>query len=376
MSVTIKEVENRADRLKFVKFPINLYKDNPYYVPSLVLDEMDTLNPKKNPAFDHCELKLFLAYKEGEIVGRIAGIIHHLSNNTWSQSRLRFGFVDFIDDNEVVDALFDATIAWGKSRNLDEIHGPLGFTDLDKEGILVEGFDHEATMSTIYNHPYYQTQIERIGFEKDADWHEYRIPVPVAVPERHQRIANIVMQKYGLKVLKFKSLKQVTPYIDKLFNLINKAYAPLYGFVPLTKKQIDHYVKMYVPLLRWDVVSIIIEEETDKVVAFGVGMPSLSVGLQKSRGKLFPFGWFHLLKALKSKKNPVIDLLLIGVDPEYQGKGVNAVIFSDFIPSSYNSGFKFAESNPELESNNKVASLWDGFDAKQHKRRRAYIKKI
>lgn len=376
MSVTIREVVSKEDRKKFVKFPINLYKNNPYYVPSLVLDEMETLNPKKNPAFDHCEAKLFLAYRGDQIVGRIAGIIHNLSNDTWKQNRIRFGFVDFVDDSEVVDALFASVIAWAKTRNIDEIHGPMGFTDLDHEGLLIEGFDQVSTMSTAYSFPYYRAQIERCGFEKDVDWHEFRIPVPENVPERHQRIANIVMQKYGLKILKFKNKKQVTPYIDKLFHLINKAYAPLYGFVPLTKKQIDHYVEMYVPLLRWDVVTIVIKEETDEVVAFGIAMPSLSEGLQKSRGKIFPLGWFHLLKALKSKKNPVVDLLLIGIDPEYQGKGVNAVIFSDFIPSTFSSGFKFAESNPELETNNKVASLWDGFDAKQHKRRRAYIKKI
>lgn len=376
MSITIREAEDRASIKDFVKFPINLYKDCPYYVPSLVLDEMDTLNYKKNPAFEFCESKLFLAYRDNKIVGRIAGIVNHRSNEVWNQKRVRFGFIDFIDDSEVVDALFDAVIAWGKSKGLDEIHGPMGFTDLDHEGLLIEGYDKISTMATTYSYPYYRDQIERLGFEKDADWHEYYIPVPESVPERHQRIAKIVGDKYGLKVLKFKNLKQITPYVDKLFHLLNKAYSPLYGFVPLTKRQIDHYVKLYVPILRWDVVTIIVKEETDEVVGFGIAMPSLSVALQKARGKLFPFGWFHLLKALKLKSNPVVDLLLIGIDPEYQGKGVNAMIFNDFIPSSYNSGFKFAESNPELEINNKVASLWDGFNATQHKRRRAFIKKI
>ena len=378
MSVVIREVKEDDKALKkaFVKFPIKLYKDCPYYVPSLILDELDTLNTKKNPAFDFCEMQMFLAYKENQIVGRIAAIINHKANEVWNEKHARFSLVDFIDDNEVVDALFAAAIKWVKDKGMDAIVGPMGFTDLDPEGMLIKGFDQVSTMATEYSYPYYVTQLERLGFEKEADWNEYRIPVPDAVPERHQRIANMVATRYGLKVLKFKNLKQIAPYVDRLFKLMNEAYKPLYGFAPLTQKQIDHYVKMYVPLLRWDIVSIIIKEETDEVVGFGIGMPSLSRGLIKSRGKLFPFGWYHLLKDLKSKKNPVIDLLLIGIAPEYQGKGVNAIIFNDFIPSAYKCGFQFAESNPELEMNNKVASLWDGFNAENHKMRRAYIKHL
>ncbi|GAB6121535.1 hypothetical protein [Dysgonomonas termitidis] len=378
MSIVVREVSENDKALKkaFVKFPIKLYKDCPYYVPSLILDELDTLDIKKNPAFDFCEMQMFLAYEENQIVGRIAAIINHKANEVWNEKHARFSFVDFIDDNEVVDALFAAAIKWVKDKGMDAIVGPMGFTDLDPEGMLIKGFDQVSTMATKYSYPYYVTQLERLGFGKEADWNEYRIPVPDAVPERHQRIANMVATRYGLKVLKFKNLKQIAPYVDRLFKLMNEAYKPLYGFAPLTQKQIDHYVKMYVPLLRWDIVSIIIKEETDEVVGFGIGMPSLSRGLIKSRGKLFPFGWYHLLKDLKSKKNPVIDLLLIGIAPEYQGKGVNAIIFNDFIPSAYKCGFQFAESNPELEMNNKVASLWDGFNAENHKMRRAYIKHL
>ncbi len=378
MSIIIKEVNenNKALRKAFVKFPINLYKDCPYYVPSLILDELDTLNAKKNPAFDFCELQLFLAYKNDEIVGRIAAIINREANRIWEKKEVRFGFVDFIDDDEVVDALFDTVHTWAKNKGMDAVIGPLGFTDLDAEGLLIYGFDQVSTMATKYSYPYYVTQIERLGYQKDADWNEYLIPVPHSVPERHQRIANMVMQRYGLKVLKFKNLQQITPYVAKLFSLLNVAYQPLYGFVPLTQRQIDHYVKMYVPLLRWDLVTIIIKEDTDDVVGFGIAIPSLSRGLIKSRGKLFPFGWVPLLKDLKSKKNPVVDLMLIGIAPEYQGKGVNAIIFSDIIPSAYKCGFKYAESNPELEMNNKVASLWDGFNAENHKKRRAYIKQL
>lgn len=381
MSLRIVEVNDKSLVKKFIKFPIGLYKDSPYYVPPLIMDEIGTLDPKKNPAFDFCEQQLFLAYKGDEIVGRIAAIINHRSNEIWKQKRARFGFVDFIDDNLVVDALFAAAEQWARSKGMEEIHGPMGYTDLDHEGLLVEGFDRISTMSTTYSYPYYKDQIERLDFEKEVDWHEYLIPVPAKVPDRHQRIADIVAKKYKLKLLKFENLKQIQPYVSKLFNLLNIAYTPLYGFVPLTQKQIDHYVKMYIPMLNWDLVSIIIEEETDNVVGFAISVPNLSKALQKSGGKLFPTGWYYLLRAMKGKwkgnNNPkVLDLMLIGVAPEYQGKGVNAMIFADFIPSAYKLGFEFAESNPELEQNNKVASLWDDFNAEQHKVRRAFTKKI
>ncbi|NDW08079.1 hypothetical protein [Dysgonomonas sp. 520] len=377
MSVTIVEANDKSSVKKFVKFPIDdLYKDNPYYVPSLILDEINTFNTEKNPAFEFCERQLFLAYKDGKVVGRIAAIINHKANEVWGQKHGRFGFVDFIDDNEVVDALFDAAENWAKSKGMEAIQGPLGFTDLDHEGLLIYGYDRISTMGTTYSYPYYKEQIERLGYEKDVDWHEFYIPVPPEVPERHQRIAKIVSEKFGLKLLKFKNLKQITPYVDKLFNLLNRAYAPLYGFSPLTKRQIDYYVKMYVPLLRWDVVSIVIKEDTDEVVAFGIGIPNLSQSLIKSRGRLFPTGWIHLLKDLKGKKNPILDLMLMGVAPEYQGKGVNAMIFNDFIPSAHKSGFRFAETNPELEMNNKIQSQWDGFNAEHHKTRRGYNKKL
>lgn len=378
MSIKIVEIgeNDKALKKQFVKFPISLYENNPYYVPSLILDELDTLNTKKNPAVDFCEQQLFLAYKDKKIVGRVAAIINHRSNEIWKQKNARFGFVDFIDDSDVVDALFNAAENWAKKKGMTAIQGPMGFTDLDKEGLLIHGYDRLATMSTNYSYPYYKDHIERLGYVKDVDWNEYYIPVPEEVPERHQRIAKIIADKYNLKLLKFKNFKQIAPYVDKVFNLLNEAYAPLYGFVPLTQKQIDHYVKMYVPLLRWDVVSIIIKEDTDEVVGFGIAVPNLSRALQKGKGKLLPTGWFHLLKDLKGKKNKVVDLMLMGIAPEYQGKGLNALIFSDFIPSAHRSGFRFAETNPELEMNNKIAAQWDGFNAEHHKTRRAYIKQL
>lgn len=379
MPIKIVKVETRSQMRKFVSFPIDdLYKDNPYFVPSLVIDEIGTLNTKKNPAFDFCERELFLAYRDKKIVGRIAAIINHRANEVWNQKYARFGFVDFIDDKEVVDALFDTAENWARQKGMEHIVGPMGFTDLDHEGLLVEGFDRISTMSTTYSYPYYQTQIERRGFQKEIDWVEFRIPVPEQVPERHQRIAKLVADKYGLTLLKFKNLRQITPYVDKLFHQLNVAYAPLFGFTPLTKRQIDYYVKMYVPLLQWDLVSIIVKIDTDEVIGFGIGVPSLSYALQKSKGRLFPTGWIHLLKGLKGKGkgNKVVDLLLMGVAPEYQGKGVNAMIFADFIPSAHRSGFRFAESNPELEINNKIQAQWDGFNAENHKRRRAYKLKL
>lgn len=379
MSIVIKEInkENKALMKAFVKYPIDvLYKNCPYYVPSLILDELRTLDTKKNPAFDHCEMQLFLAYKDNKIVGRIAAIINHHANEKWEQKHARFGFVDFVDDNEVVDTLFDAAEKWAKSKGMTAIVGPMGFCDLDHEGLLIHGYDKVSTMSTTYSYPYYKEQIERLGFEKDADWKEFFVRIPENTPERHQRIAKMVTERYGLEVLKFKDIQDIGPYAFELFKLLNIAYSPLYGFAPLTDRQISYYIKMYVPLLRWNLVSLVVKKDTKEVVGFGIGVPNLSKALKKSKGRFFPLGWFRLFKGLKCKSNKVSDLMLMGIAPEYQGKGVNAIIFNDFISTAYKDGFRFVESNPELEVNNKMVSLWDGFDAEQHKTRRAYIKKL
>lgn len=374
MSVEIKEVKSRKELKQYVKFGIDLYKGNPYHVPSLIEEEMMTLDPQKNPAFEVCEAVSYLAYKEGKIVGRITGMINRPSNETWKQKRARFGFVDFIDDNEVVDALFQAVETWARQKGMEEIHGPMGFTDMDHEGMLIEGFDQLGTMATIYNYPYYPKHMERLGFQKDQDWHEFKIYVPDAVPEKHLRIGEIVKKKLGLKVVKFKNAKEIMPYARPVFHTLNAAFAPLYGFAPLTEKQIDYYVNMYIPVLRLENVTLIVDEHDD-LVAVGIAMPSLSKALQKSRGRLFPFGFVPLLKALKGK-NDVVDLLLVAVRPDYQSKGVNALLFSDLIPVFIRNGYKYAESNPELEENEKVQSQWQYFERHQHKRRRAYTKKL
>ena len=375
MNIVIKEVTGKKELRQFVRFNSDLYKGNPYHVPSLIYDEMMTLDRKQNPAFEVCDAIYFLAYKGDRIVGRIAGIINRRSNEVWNQKRARFGFVDFIDDDEVVDALFNAVRQWAKQQGMEELCGPMGFTDLDHEGMLVHGFDQLGTMATIYNHPYYPQQLERMGFVKDQDWHEFKVYVPDCVPEKHLRIGEIVKRKYGLKVVKCKSKKEVMPYARPLFETLNISYAPLYGFSPLTDKQIDYYINMYIPMLRLDLLTLIVREEDNAVVGFGISIPSLSRALQKSRGQLWPFGWFHLLKALRSKP-AIVDLYLMGVLPEYQSKGVNALLFNDLIPIYKSLGVVYAESNPELESNNAVQAQWDYFKREHHKTRRVFIQQL
>ena len=375
MNIVIKEVTGKKELRQFVRFNIDLYKGNPYHVPSLIYDEMMTLDRKQNPAFEVCDAIYFLAYKGDRIVGRIAGIINRRSNEVWNQKRARFGFVDFIDDDEVVDALFNAVRQWAKQQGMEELCGPMGFTDLDHEGMLVHGFDQLGTMATIYNHPYYPQQLERMRFVKDQDWHEFKVYVPDCVPEKHLRIGEIVKRKYGLKVVKCKSKKEVMPYARPLFETLNISYAPLYGFSPLTDKQIDYYINMYIPMLRLDLLTLIVREEDNAVVGFGISIPSLSRALQKSKGQLWPFGWFHLLKALRSKPE-IVDLYLMGVLPEYQSKGVNALLFNDLIPIYKSLGVVYAESNPELESNNAVQAQWDYFKREHHKTRRVFIQQL
>jgi len=375
MEVLIKEVTTKKELKQFVKFNLDLYKDNPYHVPGLIDEEMMTLSKDKNPAFEVAETILLLAYKDNKIVGRIAGIIHHRSNETWKQKHARFGFVDFIDDAEVVDKLFGAVEKWAKEKGMTTIHGPLGFTDLDHEGMLIEGFDQLGTMAALYNFPYYPTHLERMGYTKDQDWHEFKIYIPDEVPEKHLRIGEIVKQKYGLKVHKFKKRKQIWPYAQRIFETLNQAYSPLYGFTALTPKQIDYYVKMYIPMLRLDMITLIIKEEDDEVVGFGITLPSLSRALQKAKGRMFPFGFIPLLKALNSKTDTV-DLYLIGVLPEYRNKGVNALMFTDLIPVFNKLGAKYAESNPELETNFAVQAQWDYFKREHHKTRRAFVKQL
>lgn len=375
MSVNVHPIYSRDQIEQYVRFGIDLYKGNDCYVPPLILDDVHTLSPDINPAFDFCEARSFMAFREGEPVGTITGIINRPANEKSGRRDLRFGFVEFIDDAEVVDALFNAVEAWGRERGMTHIVGPMGFTDMDHEGMLIEGFDELGTMATIYNYPYYPEHMKRLGFEKDVDWVEYRIKVPDAIPEKYQRIADIVARKYGLRILKYKSRKRIREeYGHAIFELINKAYADLYGYAPLTDRQIEYYIGQYIDILRLEDVCLVVDS-AGKLVALGISMPSMSRALQKSGGKLLPFGWYHLLKAMKGHSD-VVDLLLVAVSPEYQGKGVNALLFSDLIPNYQANGYKEAESNLELEGNESVQKQWEYFERRQHRRRRAFRKPI
>lgn len=374
--IVVEAIPHTKSSLKrFVKFALNLYKDSPYYVPPLISDDVETLMPSKNPAFDYCEAQAFMAYRDGKAVGRIAVIINNVVNERTGKKEARFGFVDFVDDAEVVNSLFSAAEAWARQRGMTEIVGPMGFTDMDHEGMLIEGFEEMGTMATIYNYPYYPLQMERMGYEKDVDWVEYRVAVPDGVPEKFRRIADIVRKKYNLRSVKFTSRRKIKEqYGQALFDLINEAYDKLYGYSPLNQRQIDYYIDAYLGIIRLDCVSVIVDAD-DKLVALGISIPSLSEALRKAKGRLWPTGWYHLLHGIHGR-NDVVDLLLIAVKKEYMGKGVNALLFDDLIPIFIREGYKEAESNIELEGNDSVRLQWQYFQHRQHRRRRAFRKKL
>ena len=376
MAIIIKKVSSKKELKTFIRVNYELYKGNPYSVPDLYDDMLGTFSPKRNAAFEFCEANYFLAYNNNKVVGRVAAIINKRANETWNKKEVRFGWIDFIDDIEVSEALLDTVARWGKERGMEAMVGPLGFTDMDAEGMLIEGFDQLSTMSTIYNFPYYPQHLEKLGFEKEADWVEFKLTVPDKLPEKFVRISEIILQKYKLRIKKLKRKEIKTKnYGQKIFDLINEAYAPLYGYSKMTQRQINQYIKMYLPLIDLRMVSLV-EDENGELIAVGISMPSLSEALQKAEGKMLPFGWYHLLKALFFKKPKVLDLLLVGVKPEYQSKGVNALLFYDLVPVYQQMGFKYGESNPELELNKKVQSQWSAFESVQHKRRRAYKKML
>ena len=375
MGITIKKVETSKELKQFIRFNYEMYKDNPYSVPDLYDDMLNTFSRDKNAAFEFCEADYFMAYKDGKAVGRVAAIMNNRANETWNKKEVRFGWIDFIDDAEVSDALLKTVEAWGKERGATEIVGPLGFTDFDAEGMLVEGFDQLSTMATIYNFPYYPEHMAKHGYEKDADWVEFKIYIPDAIPDKHKRISEIIMRKYGLKIVKCTS-KDIKKYGQAIFDLMNEAYSQLYGYSALSPKQIKQYIKMFLPILDLRMVTLVTDAE-DNVIAAGISMPSLSEALQKAKGRLLPFGWYHLLKVIFLKKYPkVLDLLLVAVKPEYQNKGVNALLFYDLIPVYQQIGFEYAESNPELELNDKVQAQWEYFKTEQHKRRRCFKKSL
>jgi len=369
MSISIKEVLTQKDLKKFIRFYNELYVKNKFIAFPLEFDELSTLSKTKNPAHKFCDSKYWLAYENGKIVGRIAAIINlQETNNTG-----RFGFYDFIDNEKVSHALMTTAVNWLKENAIETLHGPFGFTDLDRQGMLIEGFDKPGTMATLYNYPYYQQHIESLNFTKSTDWVEYLFDIKSEVPSKIQKISKFVQQKNNIKPLDIKKKSTLKKYIPEMFDLINATYKDLYGYTFLNKEQIAYYGKNYFGFVKKKLVSLIVNHE-GKLIGVGLTMPSFTKALQKSNGKLFPFGWYHILKALN--KNETLDLYLVAVAPEYQDKGINAVMIDELYRASYEFGIKQVETNIELEDNNKVQSMWKYFDAEQHKRRRCYIKNI
>lgn len=376
MTVQIKTVTTKKELKTFVRYGNRLYKGNKYYVPSMPFDDLNTFNKEKNGAYEFCDVELYLAYKNGEVAGRVAAIINHKANKSWNVNQVRFGWIDFIDDPEVSKALLDAVAAFGKSHGMTHIVGPLGFTDFDPEGMLVEGYDRLSTMALIYNHPYYPEHMKQHGYYKETGWVEYRISIPDHLPERHIKLAELVKERFGLKVRKLtkKQIKQEN-YGQKLFQLINETYCVLYGYSLLSPKQIDAYVDVYLGLVDARMLTFI-EDSKGDLIAAGITIPSLSEALQKCNGEIFPFGWWHLLKAMYWKKPDTLDLLLIGVRPDYQNRGVNSLLFVDLFQTYKKMGFKYAETNANLETNSKVQAMWDPFEKELHKRRWVFTKEI
>ena len=373
MDVQIKEVTSQKDLNAFIEFPFKLYRDNPYWVPNLVSDDRNTLRRDKNPAFETCEARYWLATRDGNIVGRVAAIINHPHIKKWGQRYMRFGWLDFIDEPQVSTALLQTVEAWAKETGMTAVHGPLGFTDMDREGMLVEGFEELATMATYYNHAYYPAHMGKLGYTKDIDWVEYEINMPVEPDERIARMAAIVMKRNKLKLLELRNKQALMEHAKELFKLIEDEYKNLYGTVPLTPKQVDAYISQYFGFVTPDFVPMVYNDKNE-MVAFGIGLPSLSRALQKSHGRLFPFGFIHLLTALK--KNDRADLYLVAVKSEYRGSGANAILMNSMYEVFRKLGVRKIETNPELETNHLVQGQWKYFETRQHKRRRVFIKQI
>ena len=380
MAVEIRKVETEKDLKTFIDFHYDLYAGSPYDVPNLYIDEKNTFDKHKNAAFDFCTAEYYLAYKDGKVAGRVAAIINYRVNKHWNRQDVRFGWIDFIDDLEVSRALFDAVAAYGRENGMTAMVGPLGFSDMDPEGMLTWGFDKLGTMATIYNYDYYPRHMEQLGgWAKDNDYVEYFLPVPDKVPEKYAKIASLVEKRYNLHVKKL-TRKDVFQggWGRKLFEIINATYTDLYGFVSLTDRQIDQYVKMYMPMVDLNLVTVIVDgNKNDAVAGMGITIPSLAHALQKCRrGRLLPTGWWHVLRAIKFRKTEGVDLLLVGFLPEYRAKGANALLFSDLIPRYVDYGIKWGESQVEMETNEGVQGQWGALDPINHKRRRCYRKEL
>ena len=374
MAVTIIEVLNKKDLLKWVRFPNELYKNNEFFVPFLENDEMDTFTKEKNPSYEFCETKLFLALKGGKVVGRIAGLINHAYNKKWEKNAIRYTRFDFIDDHEVSTALFEKVVEWGKERGFDEIMGPMGFNDTDHQGMLVDGFDQLNMSVTFYNHPYYMEHLERLGLTKSVDWIEYKIKCPTEVDSRIERLANRLLERGKYNVVTYTDRKALYNDAFEAFEVVDEAEAVLYGTVPLTPAVIKNMVDNYIPLVDLDYICSVKDTE-GHIVAFGVMVPSLAEAFKKANGKMFPFGIVHMLKALKCK-NDVLEMYFVAVDPKHQMFGVPAILMNTLVRKCIEKGVSYCETGPMLETNKAVHGMWRYFEKEQHKRRRCYIKSI
>jgi hypothetical protein len=370
--ISIKEVNTKKELYRFIKFPFELYKGHKQWVPPLISDELHTLRKDCNPSFlSGCEAAYFLAYKEKKIVGRVAAIISHRANEKWKNKLTRFGWLDFVDDHDVSGALLQAVEQWGKSKGMNGVQGPMGFTDFDLEGMLIEGFEHTPPIISPYNYPYYPQHLEKHGYGKAVDWLQYSFDASQTVPEKVERINNIITQKYNLRTCIFKKKKDIMPYAYKFFESMNVAWENIYGFVPLTPEQIKYYTKSYFPFIRPELVCFILDNKDD-VVGFGLSMPTLSRAFQKAKGRLFPFGFIHVLKSLR--KYSEIDLYVNGVMPEWQNRGIHSLYYVAMNKSYIRHRVKVAISSSQLETNVNALGIWDNYEKELLFRTRCYIK--
>ena len=376
MAVQIKTVTTKSELKTFVRFANKMYKGNKYYVPSMPMDDLETFDRNKNAAFEFSEAEFYLAYKDGKPVGRVAAIVNNKANQAWNVKQVRFGWFDFIDDLEVSKALLDAVVAFGKSKGMNQIAGPLGFTDFDPEGMLVDGFDRICTMALFHNHPYYPEHMKKHGYVKETGWLEYRITIPAEVPDRLKKLSQVVLERYNLKLVK-KTKAQVKRenYGQKIFELINQTYCGLYGFSLLSPKQIDQFVDTYLGVINMNLLAFV-ENQEGELIGAAITMPSIAKALQKCNGEILPFGWWHLLKAMYWKPTDTLELLLIGVRPDYQNKAINSVLCLDIMENCHKMGFRYAETNANLEDNTKIQAMWASFEKEQHKKRWIFAKEI
>lgn len=370
----VREVKTKKEKHIFASFHTKMYQEVPQAIPKLIQDELNIFDPKKSPAYEYCRTKQFLAFQDGKCVGRIAGIINKAANDKWYTKRMRFSRVDFIDDVQVAAALFAAVENWGREEGLTGLHGPLGFNDMDQEGMLIEGFEEESMFLTIYNYPYYIKHMESLGFRRDTDWVEYQVKIPRTPDERLDMLSAAVLKKHKLTLVEPQTKRQIKPYITKIFDLYNISYENLYGTVKLSYKQIMKYYDEFILFINPKFAKLIVDEN-NQLVGFGLAIPSLNKAVKKCGGRLLPFGWFHLLRAPYAKCK-VLDLYMIGVLPHMQNKGLTAVLMNSMAASARENGFELAETGPELENNHQVQALWKHYEVRQHKRRRCWIKAI